>query len=278
MRFQFARRVGVLVQIIPIGKTVAKQNMHHRAGERAVGAGLHQHRQIGLLHGAVHIDVDRGDLGAALFARAHRMRHHIDLRVDRVGAPDHHQIGLRHFARIGARYLAGAGGKTGIGRVDANGGMKAGIFLGVAQPVDAVAHDEAHGAGIVIRPDALRAVTLLGFEKILGDDIERVVPGDLPEFARALVADALHRMQQALGVVLALGVARDLGADHAGGVVVILGAMQAPDGVRVDQFDFERAGRRAIVRTGGITDGFGAEGLIHGAQASATGMICLASG
>ena len=114
--------------------------------------------------------------------------HHVDLGVDRVGAPDHHQIGLRHFARIDAGDGAGAGGKAGIGRVDADRGMEAGIFLGVAQPVDAVAHHQAHGAGVVVRPHGFGAVALLGLQEFLGDQIERVVPGDRRELARALCA------------------------------------------------------------------------------------------
>ncbi len=121
--------------------------------------------------------------------------------------------------------------------------MEAGIFLGVAQPVDAVAHHEAHGAGIVIRPHPFRAVAPLGLEEFLGDEIERVVPGDLPERALAFRADALQRMLEPVLVMHALGVARDLGADDAGGVVVVLGAAHAADGALVEQFDLERAGR-----------------------------------
>ena len=94
--------------------------MHDRAGQRAVGAGPQQHRHVGLLHGAVHVDVDRDDLGAAFFAGARRMRHHVDLGRHRVGAPDHHQVGFRHLARIGAGELAGAGDEAGPGRVDAD--------------------------------------------------------------------------------------------------------------------------------------------------------------
>ena len=76
----------------------------------------------------------------------------------------------------------------------------------------------------------------------------------LAEFARALLAHPLQRMLEPVGVMLALGVAGDLGADDAGGVVVVLGAAHAPDGALVDQLDFQRAGRRAIVRTGGAAD------------------------
>ena len=49
-----------------------------------------------------------------------------------------------------------------------------------------------------------------------GDVVQRLVPGHRLEPARALGADAPQRLQQALGVVGALGVARDLGAQHAG--------------------------------------------------------------
>ena len=48
----------------------------------------------------------------------------------------------------------------------------------------------------------------------------------------------------------ALGIARDLGADHACRVGVVLGAADPADGVIVEDLDVERAGRRTIVRTG----------------------------
>ena len=189
--------------------------MHHRAGERAVGAGLHHHGEIGLLHRAVHVDVDRDDLGVALFAGARRVGHDVDLGVHRIGAPDHDQIGFRHLARIGTGDPAGAGGKAGVGGVDADGGMKARVFLGVAQPMDAVALHETHGAGVVIRPDRLRSISRFGHEELLADDIERVVPRDRLERAGALRPGPAHRPRHPIGMVDALGVARDLGADHA---------------------------------------------------------------
>src|SRR5215510_13724911 len=67
MGLQFARRIRVLVQIFPIGLSVAEKTMHHGAGERAIRPRSHQHRQIGLRHRAVHVDVDNCDLGAAFF-------------------------------------------------------------------------------------------------------------------------------------------------------------------------------------------------------------------
>ncbi len=265
VRGELVRRVGVALQIIPVGFAVAEQAMHHRAGQRAVGAGPDQHRQVGLFHGRVHVDVDGDDLGAAFLAGARRVRHHIDLGVHRIGAPDHHAIGLRHFARIGAGELAGAGDEAGEGRIDADGGEEAGIFLGVAQAMDAVALHIAHGAGIIIRPHRFRAVARLGAGEGFGDEIERVVPGDRRELPGALGAGAAQRLQQAIGMMRPLGVARDLGADHAGGIGVVGGAADAADGVRIEHLDLERAGRRAIVRTGRSGDFLRADGLVHSA-------------
>ena len=266
MRFEFARRIGVAIEIIPVGSAVAEQAMHDRAGQRAVGAGLNQHRKIGLLHGAVHVDIDRDDLGAALLSRARRMRHHIDLGGDRVGAPDHHQIGLRHFARIGAGKPAGAGDETGPGRVHADGGLKAGIFLDVAQPVDAVAHHKAHRAGIEIGPHRFGAVARFGFQERFGGDVERVVPGDRLERARSLRALAAQRLRQSVRMMDALGITRDLRADHPGRVVIVLGAAQPPDALPVKHLDFQRTGRRTIVRTGRSADfkrGWLTDDLVH---------------
>ena len=231
---------------------VAEEHVHDRAGERPVGAGPHDQGHVGLLHGGVHVDVDGDDLGAALLARAQRVRHDVDLRVHRVGAPDHDAIGRRHLARIGTSELAGAGDVASPGDVGADGRELPRIALDVAQPVDAVAHDEAHGAGVVVWPDALRAAAPFRLEKALGDEIERLVPTDAGEAARSFCADAPERMQQAVGVVDALGVARHLGADHARRVAVVLGPAHAADRASVDDLDLERAGRRAIVRTGGV--------------------------
>ena len=230
---------------------VAEQAMHHRASQRAIGPRAHQHRQIGLLHGSVHVNVDGDDLGAAVAPRSDRMGHNVDLGVDRIGPPDDDQIGLRHFARVRPGDAPRSGGEAGIGRVDADGRMEAGIFLGVAQPMNTVAHDQAHGAGIVVGPHGLGAVPPLGFEKFLRDMVERCVPGRGEEFSRPLGAAPDQRLRQTIGVMFALRIARHLGADDAGRVVVIPRPVDASDGVIVEDFDIERAGRRTVVRTGG---------------------------
>ena len=95
--------------------------MHHAAGERAVGAGPQDDLDVGLLHGVVVVDVDGRDLGAAFLAGAHRMRHHVDLGIHRVGAPDHDKVGDAHLARIDAGDLAGADRKSDASDVGADG-------------------------------------------------------------------------------------------------------------------------------------------------------------
>ena len=91
---------------------------------------------------------------------------------------------------------------------------------------------------------------LFGADELFGDEIEGVVPRDRREFAATFGANAAQRMLQAVGVMNALGVARDLGANNAGRVGVVLRAADPADGVFVENLDFKRAGRRTIVRTG----------------------------
>ena len=132
--------------------------------------------------------------------------------------------------------------------------VETGIFLHMREAIDAVAHDEPHGAGVVIGPDRLGAEFTLGLIETRGDFVERLIPGNPRELARTLWSGAAHRMQQPVGMMNALGVARDLGADDAGGIGLQLGAADPADRAAVDHLDIERAGRRAIVRTGGVAD------------------------
>ena len=237
--------------------------MHHGAGERAVGAGPDQHRQIRLLHGRIHVDIDDRDLGATLFAGARRMRHHIDLGVGRIGPPDHDQVGLRHLARIGSGKLSRAGNEAGERRIDADRGKEAGIFLGMAQAMDAIAHDVTHRAGVEIRPDGLRTVLAFGARELFGHDVERVVPGNRRKLAAAFSADTAQRVLQPVGVMYALGIARYFGADDPRRVGIIPRAAYAADRMIVKDLDFQGAGRRAVVRAGRSANLSRADKLVH---------------
>ena len=96
--------------------------------------------------------------------------------------------------------------------------------------VDAVAHHQAHRAGVVIGPDRLRAELALGRVEAIGDLVQRLVPRNPRELPGAFRAGAAQRMHQPIRMMDALGVARDLGADHAGGIGLQLGAAHPADG------------------------------------------------
>ena len=260
MGLQLVGYVGVFRQIVAVGVAVAEEHVHDGAGERRIGAGAQDQRDIGLFHRRGAIDVDDGDLGAALLAGSHGVGHHVDLRRHRIGAPDHHEIGFRHLARICTGQPSRAGDPAGPRERRADGTEFLGIFLGVAQPVDAVALHLPHGAGVVIGPHRRRAVFGLDAQEFGRDAIEGLFPRRLAEFTRALGAGADQRGEEAVGRMHPFGVARHLRADHAGRVGVQLRAAHPSYGVGVEDIDLERADGRTVVRAGrqGGADGGGA--------------------
>ncbi|ESZ36215.1 hypothetical protein X733_05615 [Mesorhizobium sp. L2C067A000] len=265
MRFQPLRIVGVSFEIGAVGHAFPEQHMHDRAGQRAIGAGLQHQAHIGLLHRRVLVDIDDDDPGATLLPRLDGVGHDIDLRDHGIGAPDHHAVGLRHLARIGTAQGARSHHPAGPGQIGADRAEEAGVFFRMAQPVDAVALHQPHRAGIEIRPDGLGAVFFFGRDEFLGDDVECRFPAGFFPDAVALGAGANKRLQQSVRMMDTIGIARDLGADHTSRIGVGLGAMDAADAVAIEQLDLERAGRRAIMRTGGVADAeLGV--LVHGVK------------
>ena len=87
-----------------------------------------------------------------------------------------------------------------------------------------------------------------------GDVVEGFVPGHRREAAAALGADTLHRPQEAIVVIRALDVARDLGAERAVRRRVVGVAVDADRPAVVDG-DEHRAGVGAVVWTGGADNG-----------------------
>ena len=90
-------------------------------------------------------------------------------------------------------------------------------------------------------------MTLLGLEEILGDKIERRFPRDRFEGTLAFDAGPPQRLRQPIGMMDALGIASDLGADHACRVGIIGRAVYATDGALIENLDLERASRGAIM-------------------------------
>ena len=100
----------------------------------------------------------------------------------------------------------------------------------------------------------LGAMLRLGSQQRLRGDVEGVIPRHRHELAAALGALAAQRSQQAILVVQPLGVAGDLGADHARGVVVVSRTANPADPAVGEKLDFERAGGWAVVRARRGTD------------------------
>src|SRR5258708_34006987 len=61
-------------------------------------------------------------------------------------------------------------------------------------------------------------------------------------------------MHQPIGMMNALGISGDLGADDTCSIALQLGAAYRPDVGTIDHLDIEGTRRRAIVRTGGMPD------------------------
>ena len=250
VRGQLVGAIGVAAQVVPVGEALREQHVHHAAGERAVGARPQRQMQVGLLGGAGAVRVHHHQLGAALLRR-HRVLHHVDLGVDRIAAPDHHQVGmLGGLAQVDAALGADAGDPAGVGQRHADGREPARVLHRMAQPLDAVALHQPHGAGVEVRPHRLACRgaprCAMNASATRSSASSQAMRFELPG---ALGPGAQQRMGQPVRVVHALGVARHLLADHAGGVGVALRAAHAADGAGVQDLHVQRAGAGAVVRT-----------------------------
>ena len=187
------------------------------------------------------------------------MGHHIDLRMHGVGAPDDDAIGFGHLARVHTPQRACACDIARPSQRDAEGVVHAGIALGMAQAVDAVTHDKAHSARVVIGPDGLRAIFGLRLQECGGDRFQCFIPADLFKLTGTLGAGTAHGVEKAIRVVDTLSIAGYFFANDARGVAVAHRATHPANGAAIQQFHIQRTGGWAIMRA----DGNGADGLIH---------------
>ena len=165
--------------------------MHDGASQSAIGSRLDNIFVVSLLHGACVINIDTDHFGRPVFTGDVDVGHHINLRVHGIATPYHDQIRLLHLARINAGNAPRSGKITRPTQGDAKSAIHAGIILGMGQALNAIAHDEAHGASIVIGPNAFAAVLLFEAEKALGNVLHRLFPTHPFELAFTLFANAL---------------------------------------------------------------------------------------
>ena len=242
------RIIRILTEIVPIGKTLAEQHMHHSASQRTISTGADDVFVVRLLHRAGVINIDTSHLRPTRFPRHADMRHHVDLRIDRIATPNNDKIRLLHLPWIYTRNATRSRKISGPTQRDAERAIHTGIGFGIGQPLNAVAHDQAHGARVVIGPDRLG--TMFGFngEKTPGNVRHRLIPRHTFKLPRPFRAYPLHGVKQTLRMVNALGIARNLFADHTQCIGIVLVAAHPANGVVVEKFDIERASGRAIMR------------------------------
>jgi hypothetical protein len=132
---------------------------------------------------------------------------------------------------------------------------------------DTFALNQAHCPGIAIGQQRFGIARNDGLEPVRGE-AKRFIPRDPFEATFALLPDPAHRMHQTVRVIGALGIARDLGAQHAISGRMIRIALDF-DRFAVFNGDAQRACIRAIMRAHRIHD---ASKVLHGDQTAALSM------
>ena len=253
VRLELGRAVGVAGHEAAVRIAVAEGDVHGGAGQRRVRAGAQGQVHVGSGGARRAVGIDHHQLGAALLPGAGDVAHQVDLGGDGVAAPHHDQVGLRHLPRVRAPDVAHPRLPPGGGDGGADRHLLARVAHDVAQPLDAVALHQAHGAGGVIGPDGKRAVLRRRVAEGIGDPAERLVPANAGELAGALRPRAQQGMGETVRMVGPLGVAPNLRADDARGVAVV-GPAHGADAGAVEHLDIQRTGGRTIVRADGGMD------------------------
>ena len=234
--------------VVVVDQVLGDQHVHHAKRQRGVGAGHQRDVLVALLGRQRAVWVDRDQLRAAPLGFL-RARPEMQVRGDRIAAPDDDQLRILELFEVGADggadgvLVAGGAGHRADGAVEQRG----------AEVVEEarrhrLALHQSHGAAIAVRQDRLRRAAG-DIAQLIGDLAKRFVPADALELALAFFADAAHRMQQAFRMVGAFGVARDLGAQHAGGGRMV-GIAFDFGGDAVLDGDQQRAGIGAVMRAG----------------------------
>jgi hypothetical protein len=227
---------------------VGDQLVHQRQRQRGVGAGQQRDVLMAFFGGFASARVYADEFGAVALGLL-RVAPEMQVAADGVAAPDDDEFGLGEKLHPHAD-LAAQGLREGLAAGRRADGA---VEEGRAQPVEeapghAFALHLAHGAGIAVGNDGLGVARGDGLEA-RRDVGQRGLPAHRLELPAALGAAALERLQQALGVVGALGVARDLVAQHAAGVGMVGIALHAGGDAAFHRGQ-QRAGVGAVVRAG----------------------------
>ena len=238
--------------VVVVQPAVGHQLVHQPQRQRAVGARPQRDVLVALVGRLAAPRVDAHQPRAVALGLLGKGPE-VQVRGDRVAAPDQDQPALGVVLDMHA-HLGAVGGDQ---RLAAGVGADGAVQPRRTQPVEearghAVALHQAHGAGVAVGQDGLRVARGDGLQPG-GDGVERLVPADGLEAAAALGAHAAQRLQHALAVIRALGIARHLGAQRAmrGRVLGVTG--HADDAATLHR-DLQRTGVGAVVRACALYD------------------------
>src|SRR5438128_6178574 len=138
----------------------------------------------------------------------------MNVRRERVRAPQHDQPRAVDVLHIRAYLAAERDAESRAARRRADRAFELARAEPVKEaPVHAAALHDAHRAAVTVRQDTFRSVRRFGdFVEARGDFGDGIVPGDARESPFAFRADAAHWVKQAVGMIDALKIARDFGA------------------------------------------------------------------
>ena len=250
-RLQLLPALDMTGDVIVIDPVVGDQFVHQAQRQRAVGARQQRQVLVALVGGLGLARVDADQLRATALGLV-REGPEMQVGRDRVAAPDQDQFRLGEERQMHADLVP-----VGRRQCRATGrGADGAVQAGRAQPVEEaprhrLALQQAHGAGVAVRQDRLR-IARRDRAQPAGDLRDRLVPADALEARRLVLgADALERMQHALGVVGALGIARHLRAQRAVGAWMLRLPLHL-DHLAVLDGDAQGAGVGAVVGTGAL--------------------------
>ena len=217
--FESVPALCVLGDVVVVQPVVDDQLMHQRQRQCGVGAGQQLQMLVAFVGGFAFAGVNADELGAVALGFL-GVAPEVQIAGDAVAAPDQDELALGKVFDMHAQLAAIGGGQRLAARAGADGAVQqTRAELVEKAPVHALALHHAHGACVAVGEDGL-GIFLGNQMQALGDITQRFIPVDGGELARALGAAALERLQHAFGVIAALGVFADLGAQHATGVTM----------------------------------------------------------
>ena len=251
-RFESQRMAA---DVIVVDEIVANQHVHQSESKGGIGPRQQSDLRVAFFRRERTIRIDRNEPRAAPLGLL-RPCPEMHARGDGVAAPEDDELRLLGELHIDAHARAqGDLVPCRAGRCADRAIQQTG-----AEPVEeSLRHGfslhQPHRSGVAVRQDLLRVVRSQ-HGQVLRDRCDRLLPADSLEAPLPFVADAAQRMQQPVGVVGSFGVARDLGAEHAGGRAVF-GRSGHLERNAVLDVHLERARIRAIVRAGAFDDRYG---------------------